>query len=179
MRRWGVLAAAFAAFAAMGVAALAPAQEPARAPAVQAPAALPPIGVGKAPKLPHNLALQLILSRGHQVMTVLIENRGPGPVCLDPNYGAAARLAAYARAGKPIPSMNANKGASKAPCLRIDPRKTVHVVFDLKPLYPLGLPGASRLCYGASWRRGAADSKAQLMESARCMVLPSTGLGRR
>ena len=35
---------------------------------------------------PHNLALELVMSRGHDVLTVLLKNDGPGPICVDTDY---------------------------------------------------------------------------------------------
>jgi hypothetical protein len=89
------------------------------------------------------------------------------------------RLSAYSNRGKPIASLNPVPGRSKAACSPVALRQTLHVAYDLRPLYPLGLPGASRLCYGAWWRQGGPGSHAQLMQSARCLVLPARGLGRR
>ena len=128
---------------------------------------------------PHNLTLELVMSRGHDVLTVVLKNTGPGPICVDANYTAPAQLTAYARNGKPIANLNAAAARPRNDCARLDARKALHAGYDLRPIYPLGLPGASKLCYQAQWKTGGANSRDAEMRSTSCVVLPSEGVGRR
>jgi hypothetical protein len=123
------------------------------------------------------VALSLIVSRGHNLVTVLVRNRGSAPVCIDPNYAAPARISAMARNGTAIRSLNTSEGRG-GDCARLAPRRTIHVVYDLRPLFPLGLPGDSRLCYSSWWKPGGPDSAAPANRISRCFVLPSSGIGR-
>jgi hypothetical protein len=135
---------------------------------------------GPAPSAnPHNLALELVISRGHDVLTVVLKNAGPGPICVDGNYTAPARLTAFARDGKPIANLNAVAQRPHNDCARLDARKALHAGYDLRPIYPLGLPGASKLCYQAQWKTGGLNSHDPEMRSTRCVVLASEGVGRR
>ena len=128
---------------------------------------------------PHNLALELVMSRGHDVLTVVLKNGGPGPICVDGNYTAPGRLTAFARNGRPIANLNAAAGRPRSDCERLEARKTLHAGYDLRPIYPLGLPGASKLCYEALWKTGGPNSHDIQMRSTRCLVLPPEGVGRR
>jgi hypothetical protein len=193
MRGLGLLAAGFVVFAVAGAwlglageeAAAAPPAPAAQTPATKAPAPQPAAvqtvaaKVGSKAPLPHNVALTLIMSRGHEVLTVVVQNNGPGEICIDPNFTAPVRLSAFDKSGKPIASMNAQPGKSKAECIVLAPRKSLHAGFDLRPVYPLGLPGEARLCYGVWWHQGGPAAHSQEMRSARCRVLPAHGLGRR
>lgn len=122
--------------------------------------------------------ISLIVSRGHDLVTVLLRNRGVQPVCIDPAYAAPARISAADKRGGEIKSLNPGVGRQGQECARLAPRRTIHVVYDLRPLYPLGLPGESRVCYTSWWKLGGPDSKAPTMRASRCVVLPSSGIGR-
>ena len=127
---------------------------------------------------PHNLALDMVMSRGHDVLTVVLKNSGPGPICVDANYTAPGRLSAIARNGRPIANLNAAAVHARGDCVRLEAKKTLHAGYDLRPTYPLGLPGASKLCYEALWKTGGPNSRDPQMRSTHCLVLPSEGVGR-
>ena len=134
---------------------------------------------GPAPSAnPHNLSLELVISRGHDVLTVVLKNTGPGPICVDADYTAPARLAAFAKNGKPISNLNTAAPQPRHDCERLDARKALHAGYDLRPIYPLGLPGGSKLCYEALWKTGGATSRDPEMRSTHCTVLPPEGVGR-
>jgi hypothetical protein len=124
------------------------------------------------------VAVNMIVSRGHDLVTVLIKNRGPSPVCIDPSYAAPARISAATKKGAEIKSLNSSEGPAGQECARVSPGKTIHVVYDLRPLFPLGLPGDSRLCYASWWKQGGPDSRAPAERVSRCLVLPDSGIGR-
>jgi hypothetical protein len=132
---------------------------------------------GPAPAKPV-VSITLIPSRGHDLVTVLLRNKGSSPVCIDPNYAAPARISAVTRKGAPIKSLNPSEGRQGGECARLAPHRTIHVVYDLRPLYPLGLPGASRLCYSSWWKTGGPDSRAPATNVSRCHELPASGIGR-
>lgn len=157
MRRLGVLAAGL-----LGLCAL--------------PAIFPAGSARAAEKEP--VTATLTMSRGHELLTVVIRNGGPTYACIDANYGAPARIFALGRDNRTIRSSNTTEGAAKA-CLPLAPRKSIHVVYDLRPLYPMGLPGYSRICYGAMWKMGGVQSLAPQTRFSRCLTLPEQGLGRR
>jgi hypothetical protein len=121
----------------------------------------------------------LIMSRGHEVLTLVIKNNGSAYACIDPTYTATARISAFTREGKAIRNVNAVEGQAKAPCTTLAPGKSIHVVYDLRPLYPVGLPGYSRICYGSWWKMGGVQSLAPSVKLAHCLVLPQRGIGRR
>lgn len=128
---------------------------------------------------PHNLALELVMSRGHDVLTVVLKNAGPGPICVNSDFSAPSRLTAFARNGKPIANLNTTAVRLRNACSPLDARKSLHAGYDLHPIFPLGLPGASKLCYEAMWKTGGPNSHDPQMRSTRCMVLPTEGVGRR
>jgi hypothetical protein len=179
MRRLGVLAAVLAAALAVGAGFGGLSERASAAGAPVAGVGIAGVSIAPGKRLPQNLTLSLIMSRGHELMTVLIRNRGPGMVCIDPNFGATARLSAFAHNGRSIPSMNPTQGRPLVECARLPVGRTVHVVYDLRALYPLGLPGDSRLCYASWWKPGVAGSKATMMTTTRCLHLPEAGIGRR
>ncbi|HEY3811867.1 MAG TPA: hypothetical protein VGL66_01475 [Caulobacteraceae bacterium] len=127
---------------------------------------------------PHNLALEMVMSRGHDVLTVVLKNDGPGPICVDVDYTAPGRLTAFAKNGAPIANL-ATPPRSRNACSPLEARKTLHAGYDLRPIFPLGLPGAGKLCYQASWKTGGPNSRDPQMRSSHCMVLPPEGVGRR
>jgi hypothetical protein len=170
MRRIGLVAAGSVVFAVAG-ASLGLWSQGAAAEGQILPAAQPSAS-------PHNLALELVMSRGHDVLTVVLKNTGPGPICIDANYTAPTRLTAFARNGKPIANLNATAARARNDCARLDARQALHAGYDLRPIYPLGLPGASKLCYEASWKTGGPNSHDPQMRSTRCVVLPPEGVGR-
>src|SRR3569833_3065973 len=83
----------------------------------------------------------LTMSRGHELLTVVIKNNGPAYACIDPNYGAQARIFALGRDNRVIRNNNAVEGQAKVACVTLAPRKSIHVVYDLRPLYPDGPAG--------------------------------------
>jgi len=158
MRRLGVLAAGAVALCAL-------------------PVLLPGGSARAAEKEP--VSATLTMSRGHELLTVVIKNNGPAYACIDPNYGAQARIFALGRDNRVIRNNNAVEGQAKVACVTLAPRKSIHVVYDLRPLYPMGLPGNSRICYGAWWKMGGVQSLAPQARFSRCLTLPEQGLGRR
>jgi hypothetical protein len=128
---------------------------------------------------PHNMALDMVISRGHDVLTVVLKNGGPGPICVDANYTHPGRLTAFARDGKPIANLNTAAARGHGDCVRLEAKKTLHAGYDLRPTFPLGLPGASKLCYEAQWKTGGPNSRDPQMRSTHCLVLPPEGVGRR
>ena len=124
------------------------------------------------------VAATLIMSRGHQILTVVLRNNSAAWACIDPNFAAPARVSAYARNARPIRNDNGVESA-RGGCALLGPRKTMHVVFDLRPMFPVGLPGDSRICYTSWWKMGGVQSLAPTVRMSHCLVLPAGGIGRR
>ena len=127
----------------------------------------PPVSVG------------LTFSRAHGVLTVVIKNESAGFICIDPNHSASARIMAFTREGRPLKNPMASEGQSRAECVPLAPRKAVHLVYEIQRLYPFGLPGESRLCYGAWWKTGGPGMRTPVQKVGRCIAVPREGLGRR
>lgn len=121
----------------------------------------------------------LVMSRAHELLTVVVRNDGASWSCIDPAYAAPGRLQAYARDGHPIRDAAPAEIASRAACTTLGPGRAVHAVYDLRPLYPVGLPGFSRICYSSWWKRGGVASLAPNVRISRCLSLSRGGFGRR
>ncbi len=129
------------------------------------------------PKPP--VSVSMTLSRAHGVLTVVIKNEAAVPICVDPNYAASARLAAWSREGKPLRNPMAVEGQARINCMPLGPHKAMHLVYEVGRLYPFGLPGDSRLCYGSWWMPGGPTTRAPAQKVGRCVAVPPEGLGRR